>query len=73
MNYQSKVKSLALTLGAEIEKVPTKEGWQIEVAAPDGKTWNDGPSVLLAQYGGTYGNAVSAWADIHERMQYGLN
>jgi len=36
MNYQIKVKSLALTLGAEIEKVPTDEGWQIEVAAPDG-------------------------------------
>ena len=70
---RTKVKRIAAKLGAEIETIDTEDGKEIQVAAPDGKVWSDGPGVLLAHYGGTWGPASDAWKDLAERMEGGLS
>jgi len=65
------VEKLAAKHGAEIEKVPTDDGWQIEVSAPEGFGWG-GVGTLIAHYGGTWGNIGQAWQDLYERMSLGL-
>jgi len=70
--YQAKVKEMARQWDAEIEKVPTDDGWQIEVSAPEGKCWDNGPGTLIAHYGGTWGKIAAAWEDLYERMVAGL-
>ena len=72
MKTASAVKEMARRCGAEIEKVPTDDGWQIEVSAPEGKCWGNGPGTLIAHYGGTWGKIADAWADLHDRMLSGL-
>lgn len=71
-NYQAEVKKMALQWDAEIEKVPTEDGWQIEVSAPEGKCWDNGPGTLIAHYGGTWGKIAAAWEDLYFRMVHGL-
>jgi len=71
-NYKAEVETLAKALRAVISEVQTEDGWQIEVAAPDGKTWDEGPGVLIAPYGGTWGPKAVAWADLFDRMKEGL-
>ena len=65
------VEKLAAKQCAEIEKVPTDDGWQIEVSAPEGFGWG-GVGTLIAHYGGTWGKIEQAWLDLHERMSIGL-
>ena len=72
MNHQAQVKEMASQWGAEIEKVLTDDGWQIDVSAPEGKCWDEGLHVLIGHFGGTWGSAADAWKDIHERMLEGL-
>ena len=72
MNYQTKVNALAQKWGAEIGKVRTEDGWQVEVEAPVGQCWDAGLYVLTARFGGTWGPASEAWQDLHTRMREGL-
>jgi len=72
MNHQAEVKALARQWGVEIEKTLTDDGWQIDVVAPDGKCWDEGLTVIIGHFGGTWGKASEAWEDIHTRMMEGL-
>ena len=71
-SIMNKVEKLALKIGAEITKVATDDGWQIEVSAPDGFGWG-GVGTLIAHYGGTWGNIKQAWEDLQERMMMQLS
>ena len=71
-NYKAEVEALAKAFGAVISEEQTEDGWQIEVAAPDGETWDEGPGVLIAPYGGTWGPKAAAWSDLSDRMKEGL-
>ncbi len=72
INYKKEVAAMAAEIGAEILVEKTEDGYFIEVSAPDGKRWDDGPSTLTARYGGTFGPASEAWQDLCERMAEGV-
>lgn len=72
INHRAEVQEIARQCGAEIEKYQTEDGWQIDVSAPEGKRWDDGPGTLVARYGGTWGPISEAWEDLYQRMIEGL-
>lgn len=64
---------LAERLGGRIEVSTDPDGQKlIEAIAPEGMQWVEGPTILTAQYGYSWGPAADAWSDIVERMDYGL-
>jgi len=72
ISIMNKVEKIAEKIGAEITRVPTDDGWQIEVSAPEGFGWG-GVGTLIAHYGGTWGNIQQAWEDLQERMMMQLS
>lgn len=67
----SKFRNTAAAFSAKVITVPTEDGKQIEVTAPEGTRWAEGPSTLIAHHGGTWGTIEEAFADLTDRMMAG--
>ena len=73
IGYKQRAFALAADLSARVEVVSHGDYGTVEVFAPDGYRWSDGPSSLLAEYDPTdWQDVVAIWRDVYERMLDGL-
>lgn len=72
-----KLKKLAKSYNAKVvinEFDSYSQSWKVEVEAPDGKQWSTCECQVLVAYIIKYekGSRAEAYADLAERMSYGL-
>lgn len=76
MTLENQCKQLAKTMGVEVEHNydSYERCYEIQVAAPDGKQWQDGQSIHLVAVYYTYdkGGKSEAFGGILNRMQQGF-